>query len=673
MPFWWNRRRKPWFGRYRYRRRFQRYKRRKYRRRATRRRNRRAPRRRRRRRYKVRRKKRKITIQQWQPESIKKCKIKGQGTIVLGAEGTQFRCFTVYKNEWTNPKVPGGGGFGVELFTLRYLYREFMAKQNIWTASNEYKDLCRYTGCRFNFYRHPETDFIIWYDIQPPFTVSKWTYMFMHPILLLQKRHKKLLLSTATNPKGKLSKRLKIKPPKQLSTKWFFQEEFSDYGLVTIGATACNFRYPWLGVSNENLIITLYYIQPEFYPHTDWAQYHPTAWNPLSPGSQVHRPENMVYTYLNDKNIKTTWTMTPFSGTTKTYEKSLSINGGWFCTQVMRAIEVRTAATAAPLGITPCGVLRYNPADDTGKGNKIWVTDILSGSYGEPKDQDLILEGYPLYMMFFGYTSYLKQIKHDSVSFKGKMFVVKCPALYRVRGASSKDYYPLIDKSFCFGKGPGMTDPIPFTGGIWYPSIFSQRDSISSIVNCGPLVPKYNETKNSTWQCNYFYDFYFKWGGAYPPDQEAEDPTTKGKYPVPDHLTQDIQIADPYKQKFQTIFKSWDYRRGNLTKKAIKRMQENLSSDESLSTDSATCSSPKKRRILPVLQDPKKENKEIQDCLLSLCEEPTYQEQTQAQDLFQLIQQQQQQQEQLKYNLLTLISDLKTKQRNLLHQTGFLG
>ncbi len=228
----------------------------------------------------------------------------------------------------------------------------------------------------------------------------------------------------------------------------------------------------------------------------------------------------------------------------------------------------------------------------------MWLTDLLSGTYGEPKDTDLIMEGYPLYLMVYGYTSYLKQYKKDSVSFKGKMLCFKSPAFKRLTGYDKNNFYPLIDKSFIFGKGYNNTDPIPFSGtmgGLWYPSLYSQRESIASIVGCGPYTPKYNETKNSTWQCNYFYNFYFKWGGAYPPDQDVEDPASKGKYPAPSNQPETIQIADPYKQKYNTIFKPWDYRRGCLTKKAIKRMQENLPSDESLSTDSTECSSPKRK------------------------------------------------------------------------------
>lgn len=191
-------------------------------------------------------------------------------------------------------------------------------------------------------------------------------------------------------------------------------------------------------------------------------------------------------------------------------------------------------------------------------------------------------------------------------------------------------------------------------------------------MNCGPYIPKYNETKNSTWQCNYHYKFYFKWGGSYPPTPDAENPESKNVYPVPDKQQETVSIADPISETYEKVFKTWDYRRGSLTKTAIKRMQQDLSSDDSLSTDSTGCSYKKRRKTLPTLQDPKKENKEIQDCLLSLCEKSTWQEPPPDTNIFQLLQQQHQQQQQLKHNLLTLIADLKSTQRTMLHQTGYL-
>nr|UHK06232.1 MAG: ORF1 [Torque teno midi virus] len=667
MPFWWNRRRKPWFGRWRRKPRRKYFRRRKYsKRRYRRRRTKYAPRRRRRRRYKVRRKQKKITIKQWQPESIKKCKIKGIGTIVLGAEGTQYRCYTDYKYEWTNPRTPGGGGFGCELFSLRYLYNQYKAKYNIWTSSNQYRDLARYTGCTFKFFRHPETDFIIAYDIQPPFTINKYTYMSLHPQQMLLRRKKKLLLSTATNPNGKLSLKLKIKPPKLMSTKWFFQEELAKFGLVAIAASACNFRYSSLGCCNENQIITLYYLQPGFYQNSEWAQTHSSGYNPKDYATNPMAKDNQ---YIYPKG-NTTETYKMKTSDVDTYDNSVSYNTGWFQTKVLSAIQVKSSA-GQELGMTPCGVLRYNPALDTGKGNKFWVTDLISGNWKVPGDQDLIMEGLPLWLMFYGYTSYLKQVKSESVIFSSKMICVKSDALIRVRGIDTTLFYPLLDKNFIMGKGVMGTDPI-LVKGHWYPTIYAQRESISSIINCGPYIPKYNETKQSTWQCNYNYTFYFKWGGTYPPQPDAENPESKGTFPVPDKLQEGIQIENPLKQKYNSIFKTWDYRRGSLTKTALKRMQQDLQTDDSLSTDSTGYSSKKRRKLLPTLQNPKEENKEIQASLLSLCEENIYQEPKETQNIFQLIQDQHNQQQQLKHNLLILIADLKAKQRNLLHHTGYL-
>jgi len=540
----------------------------------------------------------------------------------------------------------------------------YLAKRNIWTSSNKYRDLTRYTGCKFTMYRHPETDFIIAYDIQPPFYITKLTYMSLHPQMLLLRKNKKILLSTATKPNGKLTKKFKIKPPKQLSTKWFFQKDFAQYGLVAIAASACNFRYPWLGCCNENLIVTLYYIQPGFYHNSAWAQ-QTNKYNPIHGTQQMK--ETLTYKYIIDGK-RGQYTMN--SQEVQTYEKSLSIDTGWFNPRILNAYEVVDGQ--AKQSYTPTGTLRYNPADDDGQGNKLWVVSTITYNYKVPSDEDLLLEGYPLWLMLYGYTSFLYQVKGNKTPFSSSLIVVKCKSLRRVFGTDPTTFYPLIDKSFMNGKGPGYTDPILLHTKYWYPSLYAQRDSISQLVNSGPYVPKYNQTKNSTWQLNYTYHFYFKWGGTYPPIQEAENPENKTTYPVPDKQQETISIADPISEKYETIFKSWDYRRGSLTRTALKRMQENLQTDDSVSTDSTSCSSPKKKKFRPTLQNPKKENKEIQECLLSLCEKDSWQEPSPDTNIYQLLQQQHQQQQSLKLNLLKLIADLKSNQRNLLHQAGYL-
>lgn len=489
--------------------------------------------------------------------------------------------------------------------------------------------------------------------------------MFLHPQMMLLRKNKKIILSTSTKPNGKLTKKVKIKPPKQLSTKWFFQEEFTRYGLVTIAASACNFRYPWLGCCNENLIITLYYLQPGFYKNSGWAQFS-TSYNPMTAVTQM-ATDNKYYYDLKNKSLFYQMKTSEVSS----YEGAVGYSTGWFQSKVLKAWKV-TTASGSDLGLTPCGVLRYNPAIDTGKNNKLWVVNTLGHDWKIPSDEDLIMEGYPLWLMFYGYTSFLYQVKAEKSPFSASIIVVQSPALKRIRGIDTTNFYPLLDLNFINGRGTKDTDPWLFQNKYWYPSIYAQRESISQIVNCGPYVPKYNESKQSTWQLNYRYNFYFKWGGSYPPGQDAEDPEKKKKYPVPDKLQDTVSIADPISQKYSTIFKTWDYRRGSLTKTAIKRMQQNLQTDDSLSTDSTGCSSPKKKRMLPTLQNPKEENKEIQKCLLSLCEENTWQEPKEDTNIIQLLQQQHQQQQELKHNLLTLIANLKSQQRTILHQTGYL-
>nr|UHK07057.1 MAG: ORF1 [Torque teno midi virus] len=661
MPFWWYRRRKPWFGRWRRKRRTT-YRRRRPRR-PRRRRHRRTYRRRRRRYRKVRRKRKAIKIQQWQPDSIRKCKIKGTGIIVLGANGSQPRCYTTYKAEWTNPKTPTGGGFGCELITLKYLYNEYLYKNNIWTTSNENYDLCRYTGARITFYRHPETDFILAYDIMPPFDLTKYTYMYCHPVLMLQRKRKKFLLSTATNPNGKLKKTLKIKPPKQLVNKWMFQEDFAKFGLVNLVSTACNLRYPNLTPKNENLLISLWYMQADFYKQSTWAD-----------ASKIYKPystasENLLYYTINDKGQISSYSMHAHNS----YHESVSYTSGWFKSEVLKAYKV-TDTKGTTFGMTPCGTVRYNPLTDNGKGNKMWLSPINAGTYNVPRDEDLIFEDWPLWLMLYGYTSFLKDKKHDASYFSAYILVIKTDKVYRTSGIGTSPFYIFLDKNFINGKLPDGT--VPKSEGTssfnWYPSLRQQLQCIAEIVSTGPYVPKYSDITNSTWECNYNYDFYFKWGGSQPPTGFADDPSKKGKYEVPDKQYERLQIQNPTSKQIHSILRTWDYRRGNIKEKALKRMYEYLESDESLSTDSENSISPKKKKLLPTLHNPSKENKKIQECLQDLCEESIFQETQEDTNLIQLIHQQHQQQQQLKLNLLTLVTDLKQKQRTLLHQTGML-
>jgi len=675
MPFWWKRRKRPWYGRFRYRRRFQ-TKRRKRRRRFTRRRNRRPARRRRRRRYKVRKKLKKIKIQQWQPDSIRKCKIKGISTIVLGADGRQARCYTNTYGDYIQPKAPAGGGFGSELITLKWLYTEYLAHRNIWTATNEYKDLLRYTGCRITLFRHPTIDFIIAYELQPPFDLNKFTYPELQPHNMLLRKRKKILLSQASNPRGKIKVTLKIKPPKQMITKWFFAKDFCPYGLLKISAAAANFNFPNIPPGSQSNIITVYALNTMFYHNSDWAQTKTQAYK------NINTQTLPLWFHYKDRGTAKWFKYTEEQGTyASKYLKSISYEEGLFNPKVLFAYEVKaggntttttepppSATTVASLPLVP---LRYNPEVDSGFDNVVYLTSIQKGSFDKPQvTADYMIQGLPLWMAFFGYQDFLLQKSADKGLLTSHMFVVKSPALRPISQTTEQKYYPIINTDFAFGRLPYDEYISANMKKFWYPTGEQQEMIINDFVKTGPFVPKYYTNQNiTTWELDYNYCFYFKWGGPEVTDPKVEDPCNRPTYPVPDKLYQTVQIKNPEKLDTNTIFHEWDYRRGIITQSALKRMSAHLEIDTDFETDIAE--TPRKRqkttKEIPCIEN---KQKEIQTCLQELCSENSSQETPE--DLQHFIQQQQQQQHKLKRNLILLLTHLKKEQRSLQLQTGLL-
>nr|UHM26798.1 MAG: ORF1 [Torque teno midi virus] len=675
MPFWWGRRKRFWRGRHWRNRRNKWYRRkRKPRRRFTRRRGRKTTRRRRKRRYKVRRKRAKIPIYQWQPDSIRKCKIKGVGILVLGSHGKQFVCYTDVETKVPPPRAPGGGGFGCKQFSLGLLYEEYKFRNNIWTHTNINLDLVRYLRCSFTFYRHPDIDFIISYERQPPFILDKFTYPMCHPQNLLLGKHKIILLSKASKPNGKIKKRIIIKPPKQMLSKWFFQEQFYSAPLLSLKAAAASLQYPHLGCCMANRAVTFSCINPGFFKQGNWA-YQGGTTKPYQP--YIGIPNNLVFwdvaaadvpehpdsAYLN-KHC--------YTANIKTYEQSISYTEGYFSKPVIQAKLVsRDRTVASQIAETPLNLCRYNPAIDTGKGNTVWLHSNLTTDYAKPAtDKDIIIQGLPLWMALYGWLSWVQHVKGVPDFYLSYTLCMESPALeVASRGTIITPVIP-IDTTFINGNPPYNQVLTNKNKTHWYPDIYNQTEIINAIVTSGPYIPKLDNIKNSSWELHYFYNFLFKWGGPEQTDQPVADPSKQPIYDALDKQQQTVQIRNPAKQKYATIMHPWDVRRGILTKKALKRMYENLSIDSTFEADSTTS---KKRKItgpcFTALQDI---NQEETSCLQTLCEENIFQETNQEENLKQLIQQQQQQQQEIKYNILKLISYMKEQQNMLKLHTGML-
>ena len=657
MPFWWRRRKKFWAGRRRfryrpYKKRRKRFRRRRYRRPAGR-------RRRRRRKGKVRRKRQKIKIEQWQPDRIVKCKIRGLGCLVAGAEGRQFQCYTDEVDEYPPPKTPGGGGFGVEVFTLKYLYEQWTARKNIWTKTNDYTDLCRYTGTKITVMRHPTTDFIVSYNRMPPFNLEKETYISCHPVNLLLSKHHKVILSRQSKPTGKNSVSFKIKPPKLMQTHWFFQKDFCTKELFELKATACNMGYAYYGPNTQSRLLTFFSLNTNFFQRHNWANANVEGGHAYIPYPGYPKTQSVTYKYKNAQGVPQSYTFT----LNDNYAYSVDYTTGFFNTRILAAYEVSTQPTGKT-ATTPLTLARYNPDLDTGKDTYIYLVSIISNSnWQTPKDSDLVIAGYPLWMGFYGLWNFLERKKKLEYITTG-MFVVKCPAIELI-SKTTQTIFPILDSKFVQGKmnwDQLLTDQ---QKKLWYPTGLFQQDIINNFIKSGPYIPKYDNLKSSTWELTYKYTSYFKWGGPEITDQPVQDPCPRQEYDISDNLKGTLQIHDPLHQKYQQLLRAWDVRRGFFTKTAIKRMYQNFESDSSVHSDE-TEPQKKKKRVTAQIKLPEEENQEINQALRSLCEENTCQDQS----LQNLIKFQQQQQQQLRRDLIDIILDMKNKQRILQLQTG---
>nr|UHK04571.1 MAG: ORF1 [Torque teno midi virus] len=659
MPFWWGRRRRYWYGtRYRKWNRTKRYKKRRTR--PTRRRYRRTFRGRRRRRKKVRRKKRqKIVLKQWQPESVVRCKIKGYSTLVLGAQGRQFICYTNETQDFIQPKAPGGGGFGYELITLEWLYHEWRAHNNFWTKSNQYKDLLRYKGGTITLFRHPNVDFIFSYSIQPPFTVNKLTYPDMQPQNMLLHPHHRIIFSQKSRPHGKPKVRIKFKPPKLMSTKWFFSKEFSDAGLVLFKASACDFSFPRIGPKSQNQMLTVLYLNESFYPSPIWAQASTQPYIPISTKTGTYKFTNPNTKPPIDFTIDTS---------KLTYDQSIAKDTGWFGPKVLNASTVTiNSVTHASL---PLFAARYNPNADTGDGNIVYAVSVLQHNWGPPTVQsDYVIRGQPIWMALYGFWSWIKYASKDKAFYEHYMFVVQSDAIKPISQNTAQKRYAFLDPSFVSGKLPWDEYVSENIKKKWYPKALFQQEMINAFIECGPFIPKLSNIPESTWELGYSYKFYFNWGGPQVTDKPIDDPQYQPDYPIPRTQLQTVQISDPKTLETETLLHDWDFRRGFVTQTALKRMSENFQIETDFQSDDS--GTPKKKRKVSKEVPYQTEKEEtLQTCLQELCKENTFQETPET--LEQLIQQQQQQQQQLKHNILTILTQLRKQQKNLSLQTGYL-
>ncbi len=259
--------------------------------------------------------------------------------------------------------------------------------------------------------------------------------------------------------------------------------------------------------------------------------------------------------------------------------------------------------------------------------------------------------------------------KKDKQFLDQHYLVMQSPSLYFLPGVIKNSKVIPIDLNFINGNAPYNEYLTDFMKNHWYPTIKHQVETINAIVEVGPYIPKLSNMKNSTWELNYFYQFHFKWGGPEITDQEVENPSHLPEYTVPDTVHGTVQVSNPSKQIPASYLHAWDYRRGIVTQRALKRIYKHIETDTEFEPETET---PKrKRESQQPYQTQKKRHKKCRD-VSSRSTKKVHRQSKRQRTSSSSSSSSKSSNNNLKHNLLYLIEDLKQQQTKIKIKTGLL-
>lgn len=578
--------------------------------------------RRRRRFRKYNRKLTKLTLKQFQPEKIKKCKIKGFIQLFGAGKGRISNNFTLYKESTVPTHEPGGGGWGIQQFTLGNLYVQAQYLMNYWTKSNKGLNLCRFLGTKVILYRQQETDYIFNYEIEPPYQVTKYYYNSFHPIKMLQYNKRIIVPSMKTMPhKRKPYIKRHIKPPKEMINKWYFQEHFSNYPLIQFAAISCSLNNMFQSTQAISNNISLYTLNTRFFQNCNFTQLIQANWGYTpKPGTYIYgiqQPQTpwnsnlgKHVTYLGNTLINDAGD--EIAGMTKEqyglahwgnplYYRYLNGDFVTFISsknpeefinkkeQTIQAIDPSATFKHEPM-IEEC---RYNPNHDRGTGNiAFWVRNNLQTqtTWTEPTDPNLQIKDFPLWILLWGWEDYTRHITHLRNIDEESILVIRSSYLNTVMPNFVFLTHEYIEGENIYTQDRDDINYQDFAH--WYPKWRYQKPAIENLLLTGPAVCKPENQKSI--QAHMKYSFYFKWGGNPSTMETITDPTAQPTYPNPNTEQITHEIIDPT-TSIQNYIYPWDVRRDILTKRATKRIKQCETDDESLFTDGEQHSPPQEK------------------------------------------------------------------------------
>nr|UGV44824.1 MAG: ORF1 [Torque teno virus] len=666
---WWKRRRRRWwrgvFRRRRLARRRPRWTARRPRRRRVRRRRRwRRGRRRRRqyrrkRRFRRRRKKPKIVIKQWQPDMVRRCYIIGYMAALISGNGT----FAINYSSHLEDRImkgPFGGGHSTLRYSLYVLYQEHLRHGNFWTYSNKDLELTRYLGATLTFYRSPDTDFIVTYSRKSPLGGNIYTAPSLHPGNAMLAKHKILIPSLETRPKGKKTVKIRLAPPTLFVDKWYFQKDICDLSLFNLNVTMADLRFPFCSPQTDNTCVSFQVLKSCYNNYLSINKFNNDSGNTqltaffklaFPDSGTTARSINQLNTFKTEGNIShpklqkasgsdnnpgsneyfakkdALWGDPIYLNTStqtkdkiisdfliknmESYHKKITDEQFPHSWQGNKAFCHLTGIYSSPFlnsgRISPevFGLyteIIYNPYTDKGKGNRVWIDPLTKeDNIYSATQSKCLLEDAPLWCLLFGYTDWIKKdLNHWDAPLNYRILLVS-PYTYPKMYHENNPNYGYVPFSYKFGAGqmPDGSAYIPFIyRAKWYPNILHQQQVMEDVARAGPFAPK---TQKPSSQLVMKYKFRFNWGGNPISEQIVRDPCTQPTFEIPGggNLPRRIQVVDPKILGPSYSFRSWDIRRGMFSTASLKRVSAEPETSEFL------FSGPKRPRIdLPKYQPP---------------------------------------------------------------------
>lgn len=504
--------------------------------------------------------------------------------------------FTLFSESIVPEGESGGGGWSIMQLTLTALWDEYIHFRNWWTTTNDNHPLVRYIKCKMKFYKSKHTDYVVVPQLCPPFAVTRDDYLSTQPLRMLMNRHKIIVPKLTSASKKKYIKKT-FYPPSMWSTKWYFQQDICKFPLIVFKTAACSLNQPWQPQDMISYNITLHALSTFF----ENPKFKTPPNTPYSPKHKPSTPTTSYYLYgtetpkANHNYMDTELTALVNTNTFTRGKHGVKTASNWgnpfhpayggSHAQIYYSDKPPTSGWTGEQTFTPIAHLyqtcRYNPLKDKGKGNKVyWKSTSLEQGYMStlPTNSQILIEDMPLWLIFWGWSSWIKKLHPINHMETEYMYIVQSPYIY-----PKQDWYVFLDMYF-INIQPESEHLTETEKNYWHPRYDFQEEVEFYFAQSGPYTPKINMSKCI--QVNSFYSFFVKWGGCPAHMDTFTNPEEQERFPIPNNFPQTNEIQDPALSKHRHLYE-WDEKRECITAPAAKRIKTYQSPPKSL-TDFGT-------------------------------------------------------------------------------------